>query len=191
MAHSLRLISSAIPRPAVAAILAALQASGLEATPVSATDLPTEVRRDVKNMDYWCRRFGGIPPKKQPFVRKVDLTGDGRPDYIVDLGLYDCRKHVSFMDGGHDGRPVRIFVSGPKHTAHLAYDGYSHGVKLTSTHGRSRIWLRVGALACGQPPGSKVFASWWFCLRPLQWNGRTKRFVFGPLSEIRDITRPN
>lgn len=153
--------------------------------------LPAIIRHDVKDLNYWCSRFGGIPPSNSAFVRKVDLTGDGRLDYIVDLGRYVCDKRGSFMSSGHNGTPVRIYVGGPENAARLAYDGDSHGVEFTITHGRSRIWLRVGALACGQPRNPvTVFAGWWFCLRPLAWNDRRKRFDFAPLAEIRDVSRP-
>ena len=176
---------------AVAGIMMPLRSAAAAAKPAAAARLPALIRQDAKDLDYWCSRFGGLPPSDTAYVRRVELTGDGRPDYIVDLGHYLCKKHEAFMDGGHNGLRVRIYVGGARQAAYLAYDGYSHGVKVSHTRGRSRIWLRVGALACGQPPEpTRVFAAWWFCLRPLQWNGRTKRFGFAPLSEVRDVARP-
>lgn len=182
---------SPVGRPAATAVLIALQLSVAEATPTSASRLPATVRQHVKDINYHCSRSGGIPPRSPDLVRIVELTGDGRPDYLVDLSRYICRNSVTFMHGGHSGSPVWIFAGGPRHSARLAYDDYSHGVKLTSRRGKSRVWLKVGASACGQPrETSQVFAEWWFCSRPLDWNGRTKKFLFGPLGEIREMARP-
>lgn len=153
--------------------------------------LPAIVMQDVKDLNYWCSRFGGVPPKSADFVQKVELTGDSRSDYIVDLGRYVCKKHAAFMDGGHNGLPIRIYVIGPRGAVRLAYDDYSHGVELTSSRGSTRVWLKTYALNCGQPRDSRrVFAAAWFCLRPLEWNNCSKRFRFASLTEVRDIDRP-
>ena len=175
---------------AVAAFISAFPVVALQAAPAPTPRLPAAVRRHVKDINYWCSRVGGVPPKSSRFVQIVELTGDDIPDYLIDISHYNCRKRVSFMYGGHNGEPISIFVGLPHHVARLAYDDYSHGVELTTRGGRSRVWLTVGALACGQPPKpGLVFAAWWFCSRPLQWNGRTKKFEFGPLSQVRNITR--
>jgi hypothetical protein len=187
------MMSGAVRRPAAAvvAILIALEVSAVEAAPVSASRLPAIVRQHVKDINYHCSRSGGIPPGSPRLVRIIEITNDGQPDYLVDLSHYSCRNSESFMHGGHNGSPIWIFVGGPKRSARLAYDGYSHGVELTSGRGKSRLWLKVAASACGQPPGTaRAFSDWWFCSRPLDWNGRTRRFVFAPLGEVRNIARP-
>jgi hypothetical protein len=174
-----------------ASLVLLLQGAGTEAAPPSGAGLPASVGQHVKDLNYWCSRSGGIPSKSPGLIRIVDLTGDGRPDYVIDTGRYQCLKAVTFMYGGHDGSPVSIFVNGPKRTAHLAYEGHSQsGVEIRKRGGRFQAWMTVGALLCGQPPGSaKSFADWWLCSRPLEWSALTKRFIFAPLSQAKRIER--
>jgi hypothetical protein len=130
-----------------------------------------------------------MPAESPRLVRAVDLTGDGRLDYVVDSGGYVCTNALSVTSAGHDGAAVSIFVGRPAGTAALAYEGFSHGVNVTRLRGSPRIHLIVGARACGQPAGPRPFSDWWFCSRRLVWNTRNRRFVFAPISEARRIDR--
>lgn len=57
---------------------------------------PDEVRKALRHADEECRSDGGGEVTFAPdTVRKVDLTGDGRDDYIVDYRDAKC--------GGHEG----------------------------------------------------------------------------------------
>lgn len=185
------LMRNPVIRRALVAVTIAFLVLPPTAASASIIRLPAIVRQQVKDINDWCSRSGGIPPKHPRLVRIIDLNGDKRPDYLVDFSHYSCRKAEASLYGGHDGWPVWIFVGGVKNTARLAYDDYSHGVEVTFRHRRFRVWLKVGALACGQPPDpNRRFAGWWFCSRPLEWNDRIKKFVFAALSEVRHIDRP-
>lgn len=182
---------SACQRAAAVAIMLAFDACTAGTALASGPRLPATVKRHLQDIDYWCSRLGGMPPKSRRHLRVVELTGDGRPDYLVDLSRYSCRRAETFMDGGHNGSPVWIFVGARSHAARLAYDDYSHGVELASTSGKARVWLRVYGLTCGQPPGTAhSFAGSWFCSRPLKWNARKRKFVFAPLDQIKHLDKP-
>src|SRR5262252_11094553 len=52
---------------------------------------PTEIRRALVVADEACRRAGGSRVTLSiNAVRKVDLNGDGRDDYIVDFHEAEC-----------------------------------------------------------------------------------------------------
>ena len=64
---------------------------------------PPEVQKSLQNARSECRRAGGTGLTFAPdTVRKIDLTGDGRDDYIVTLRDTVCkeREHIYCGTGG-------------------------------------------------------------------------------------------
>lgn len=178
-----------MPRSAAVAAIALVLQGTAYAAPPSASGLPAKVRQHVKDLNFYCSRLGGIPSNSPSLLRIVDLTGDGRADYVIDVARYQCRKAAIFGYGGHDGSPVFIYVAGVKGRAFLGYEGQSQGgTRIRAHEGRHQVWLTVGALKCGQPRGSaKSFADWWWCSRPLEWNARTNKFDLALISQARRI----
>ena len=61
---------------------------------------PTEVRRALVAADESCRRAGGTRVTLTVnAIRKLDLNGDGRDDYIVDFHETECGGRASFFCG--------------------------------------------------------------------------------------------
>jgi len=61
---------------------------------------PTEIRRALVEADEICRRAGGTRVTLSVnAVRKLDLNGDGREDYIVDFHEAECVGRTSFFCG--------------------------------------------------------------------------------------------
>jgi hypothetical protein len=59
---------------------------------------PTEIRRALVVADEACRRATRVTLSINA-VRKLDLNGDGRDDYIVDFHEAECVGRASFFCG--------------------------------------------------------------------------------------------
>lgn len=156
-----------------------------------AASLPDEVKRYVSELDRSCRRNGSTPAEHPQLVRSVDLTGDAIPDYVIDVGRYQCIGSLSMFFGAHVGNPVVIFVGSRGRTVRKAYDSYAYQVFLEHSGQLPRVHLVVAALACGQKlEANAPFSDWEFCSRPLDWNAEKGAFVFAPLEQARPF-RPD
>jgi len=82
----------------VAGSAAAQDAAG--PPPFEERAFPREVRKTLQYAHDECGRQGGRRATFAPgTVRKLDLTGDGRDDYIVDLGEAKCPEYLSAFCG--------------------------------------------------------------------------------------------
>ncbi len=84
-------------------LIAALAAGGARAQepaklpPFNPANYPPEVRKALHSADEECKRQGGGEATLEPdAVRKLDLSGDGRDDYIVDFRYAQCTGQKAF-----------------------------------------------------------------------------------------------
>lgn len=85
-------------RPIASLLAAALLATAfLAPDPAHARldDLPTPIRERALAMVEACRRAGGVPGDPMMAVERVDLTGNGRADAILDQNRFACRGRPS------------------------------------------------------------------------------------------------
>lgn len=81
----------------------ALTAGSASARPFKAMDYPTAVRKVLSEAVIACRQAeGGKLAFAPDTVRKVDLNGDGRTDYVVHFGKVVCpeMRHIFCGTGG-------------------------------------------------------------------------------------------
>ena len=57
--------------------------------PVPATKLPAAVAADLKAIADQCTEVGGTP-RTGDAVKRADLNGDGREDFVLDTGSVNC-----------------------------------------------------------------------------------------------------
>ena len=163
----------------------ALTAAAMAAPP---TPLPAEVQRYIGGFDQICRQAGGAPGNHGDLVQVVDLTGDGVPDYVVDIHGYNCLDAAGAVAAGRDGMAVAIFVGGPGGSATQAYEAITDGATVERGSARSRVYVDVGGVDCGQQNAANLpYTDWKFCSRPLDWNAAKKTFQFAPLSQARPV----
>lgn len=76
---------------------------GLALVPVQApaAELPDRIRSAIETMQKACTSIGGKPGSFDAAVNSRDVNGDGRPDFILDLGNARC-----------EGRPEAYCVNG-------------------------------------------------------------------------------
>jgi hypothetical protein len=170
--------------------IAAFTASLLVTAPLVAqtpAPWPTAVRTAVAGATAVCREAGGRPGRSPELVKTADLNGDGMIDYVVDWSLYQCVGAVSAMENGQSGHTVEVLVGGPGNTAASAYGNSVYGAKVETVAGKSRLWVDVAAMDCGQNARGVPFSNWQFCSRALVWDKATREFAFAPLSQKRRI----
>lgn len=146
---------------------------------------PRPVAQALAEMDQLCRDNDGKPAPSPGLLSRLDLNGDGRPDYALDQGAYVCDGAASLFSGS-GGSQLLVWVStdGPEGWL-KAYEGALFELKAEHKP-QPRLLLAVSGAACGQklkPSTSHAAES--SCWRPLKWNPQMKALQLAPLSEIR------
>jgi hypothetical protein len=96
------------------------------------------------------------------FVITKDINGDGRKDYILDYGKFQCEERRIFC--GSAGCLTQVFASQPDSTYAKVLDENVRGVRFTRVKGRPAMLLDLHGSACNRagvaPCGATLF-----------WNG--------------------
>src|SRR5256885_11872420 len=89
MMRPLAVLLSAVVLASVAGAATAQDAA--KRPPFKATDYPIEIRKALSYGPDECKRQGGSKVTFAPdTVRKVDLNGDGRDDYVISFADTEC-----------------------------------------------------------------------------------------------------
>ena len=95
-----------------------------EAKPFNPADYPPAVQKALRYANEECDSQGGGAVTFAPdTVRKVDVTGDGRDDYIVDFRDTKCGERESTYCGT-GGCVLDILVTRPDGSVRAVFDGY-------------------------------------------------------------------
>lgn len=87
-------------------------------------DYPPEVQKALRYANEECAAGGGGEVTFEPdTVRKLDLNGDGRDDYVVDFKDTICKDRESAYCGT-GGCVMDIFVTLPNGAVRQVFDGY-------------------------------------------------------------------
>ena len=107
-------------------LLLALFASAARADepkPFNPSDYPAGVQKALRDAVEECKsQDGGIVTFAPNTVRKLDLTGDGRDDYIVDFSETKCGERETVYCGT-GGCTTNILVTLPDGDVRLVFDG--------------------------------------------------------------------
>jgi hypothetical protein len=95
-----------------------------DAKPFNPADYPPGVQAALRYANEECEsQGGGAVTFAQDTVRKVDLTGDGRDDYIVDFRDTKCgERETTYCGTG--GCVMNILVTQPDGNVRPVFDGY-------------------------------------------------------------------
>ncbi|MGP9819665.1 hypothetical protein ACTZWW_06595 [Salinarimonas sp. NSM] len=110
------LLAAALPAPGPLACgllaLLLLLAPLLASRPAEARldDLPDLIQARALAMMEACRAAGGSPGDPMSAIERLDLTGNGRPDAILDENRFDCRGRQS-MHCAPIGCETFVFVN--------------------------------------------------------------------------------
>lgn len=101
-----------------------------EAKPFNPSDYPPGVQKALRYANAECESQDGGPVTfAADTVRKVDLTGDGREDYIVDFRDTKCgERETTYCGTG--GCVMNILVTLPDGSVRPVFDGYVRSYKI-------------------------------------------------------------
>ena len=120
---------------------------------------PTEIRRALVVADEACRRAGGTRVTLSiNAVRKLDLNGDGRDDYIVDFHEAECVGRASFFCGT-GGCDLLILVALRGGALRKVFDDRVREYEILSGRGPSEIRFILHGSYCsghGNPSCEKT-----------------------------------
>jgi hypothetical protein len=145
--------------------------------------MPATVAAAVKSVADICTEVGGKALTADA-VKRADLNGDGKEDYVLDVGSVNCDGAASIYGDREKG--VLVYVGDGVGGAKEAFNDSVYGVQIEGAGPAAKVWLTVSAERCGKKP-AKDFASENFCDRPLVWNAGAQRFDFAPVSAVRMI----
>lgn len=145
--------------------------------------LPAAVFSDLAAIAGECTGAGG-KAHTQEAVKRADLNGDGKEDYVLDVGSIGCEGAASIYGDRQKG--VTVYVGDGAGGARNAFSAWVYGATLQGTGAATRLWLTVSGQECGRKPAAD-FASESFCERYVQWNAKTQKFDFAPVSTVKMI----
>ena len=103
-----------------------------------------------------CANFNnGTFNSTEKTITLHDLTGDGRPEEIVDAAQMSCSSAASLW-GGSGGTLLWVVVDGE------AYEFLAHGWQVVRMHGHALLLLAVHSSQCSSDIGP--------CYRALVWH---------------------
>lgn len=119
----------------------------------------------MAQLDTRCRAAGGRPGTAQ-YTSAQDLTGDGRADYLLSEGNYDCVGRPGLFRANGQAR-VDIFVTDAANNARRVYSDSLSAFRIIAGRPAKVQIARIGAI-CG--PGATAQTQ---CAAQLEWNGQT------------------
>jgi hypothetical protein len=128
--------------PLAATVVLAL----LAPQPASAQGLPPTLQAFADEQAAACRGAGGEPRIGPAFATAVDLDGDGRLDYIVDLAGIECAGAWSFFCGSA-GCPVSVWLAGPDGHDRVWGD-YAQGWEIVGSGSETALVVHQHGTAC-------------------------------------------
>lgn len=121
-----------------------------------------QVARDRAEMSAMCRDMGGAPAAGPEFETRIDLTGDGRADVVLDYHHLDCRGAPSALCAGV-GCPISVYVARGGDFERVE-SGRAQGWSVDRGASPPILTLTYSGILCGRPAHE-------VCTRRLQWNG--------------------
>ncbi|QOZ09491.1 hypothetical protein [Bradyrhizobium sp. CCBAU 51765] len=113
-------------------VLLATSARADDAKPFNPADYPPGVQKALRYANEECdAQEGGKVTFAPNTVRKIDLTGDGREDYIVDFQDTKCGdRETTYCGTG--GCVMKILVTLPDGSVREVFDGYVRSYKIVA-----------------------------------------------------------
>src|SRR3954469_14912102 len=112
-------------------VLFATDARADGAKPFNPADYPPGVQKSVRYANEECESQGGGAVTLAPdTVRRIDLTGDGRDDYIVDFHNTACAGRESVYCGT-GGCTMEILVTLPDGKVRSVFSGRAHDIEIS------------------------------------------------------------
>ncbi|MBP7242910.1 hypothetical protein [Amaricoccus sp.] len=117
--------------------------------------LPGPIAAFAAERSAECTELGGTPRVGPAFATPVDLTGDGTPDYVVDLAGMECANAWSAFCGSA-GCPVSVWLAGPE-GLRQEWSDYAQGWSIVAVGAEAGLTVeRHGAACPGAASGAET-----------------------------------
>ena len=146
------------------------------------TELPAPVATTLAGWADECRAANGTP-RIDDAVKRSDLNGDSREDYVVFMGWLACDNAPSVF--GDREKTLMVFAGDESGGARPAFDEQAYDARIEERGTASVLWLTSSAAECGRAPAPS-FAEETFCDRTVVWTP-SGRFEFSPVETARLI----
>lgn len=131
----------------------------------SGANLPPAVAAAIAQNRKDCGARAVLAPG---FVELKDINGDGRADYILDYGHFECDGNAGYFCGTA-GCLTQVFASLPDGSYAKVLDENVRGLRFSRVRGRPAMLIDLHGMACGRVGAAP-------CALTLYWNG----FSFSP-----------
>lgn len=163
------------------ALLCTLSKSGF------AQNFPSEVLDEASELDGVCLDHGGRPGRTK-WIKTANIGLDQIDVWILDEGRYICEGGVLWP--GHSGSGISVYARLQSGQIKKVFSIVAGLAAFESEGSGLRIWIYGWGNMC-RLPEPESDADWPVtksCQRPLDWDPRSERMVFAPLSEARFST---
>lgn len=144
---------------------------------------PPVVAADLAAIAADCTGVGGKALTNDA-IKRVDLNGDGKEDYVLDVGSIICEGAASAY--GDRAKGVTVYVGDGADGAKNAFSDWVYAIRIEGTGPAARLWLSVSGQQCGRKPAAD-FASESFCERYIVWNAKAQKFGYAPVSTVKMV----
>jgi hypothetical protein len=120
-------------------VLVAVLLSGV---PALAGEYSTTLAAAIKERRDACAEQGGRSTAGANFIRRIDLDGDGRDDFILDDGQFRCSKGAPGWCGS-GGCSVEVFLAKPDGDAKSILTELGGGYAVTKTARGATLTVRT------------------------------------------------
>ncbi|HEX8666508.1 MAG TPA: hypothetical protein VF744_21030 [Beijerinckiaceae bacterium] len=139
----------------VALALANLALAGAPLAPAAAETLPKEIQDELEAYRASCREIESDLADAEKAIRRIDLDGDGRPDFVVHMDESRCASgHTPYCTTG--GCALTFYLATPKGVARI-FDGVAWSYEVLGEGKRRSIRLRMHGGYCGLGGAEECF----------------------------------
>jgi hypothetical protein len=147
-----------------------------------AQQVPPIVGDRAKMMLNLCTSMGGRAGNAdRPFTHQIDLTGDGKVEWLLDSAGFGCVGKPNLFRSP-TGATLEVFTPNAKGVYASAYIGTVFTYRVTSAK-PALLFITLKGSACGNANAT--------CEKQLSWNAATRKFTAGPAKLVTVTAAPN
>lgn len=142
--------------------------------PFKASDYPIEIRKALSYGPEECKRQGGGKVTFAPdTVRRIDLTGDGRDDYIVSFAGTKCEGRLAVYCGT-GGCTHDVYVTRANGRQRMVFSDRVRGYEILPGEGARTIRFDMHGSYCGRSGAEDCFKEHRINDRPFEFRMPTE-----------------